>query len=117
MANRRRSNFVATRFSNEEMNIFTEKMQQAGIKSKDTYLRKMALNGYIVRFDTTEARELVRLIANISSNVNQIAKRANESRSVYASDVQDLHMQVHNLKTEAIEAVKIYRKAQRFLNQ
>ena len=54
------------------------------------YLRKMAVDGYIVHLDMECVKELVRLFRSISSNVNQITRRCNETRNLYAQDVEDL---------------------------
>ena len=50
----------------------------------------MALDGYIIRVDFSDIRELVRLLRNATNNLNQVAKRANETRSIYAADIKDL---------------------------
>jgi len=65
-------------------------MSEAGIKNRGAYLRKMALDGYIIRVDFSDIRELVRLLRNATNNLNQVAKRANETRSIYAADIKDL---------------------------
>lgn len=66
------------------------KMEELGIRSIGAYLRKMALDGYCVRLDLKDVQELVRLLHICSNNLNQYAKRANETRSIYAADIQDL---------------------------
>lgn len=76
--------------SPEEMGIIEKKMEQAGMANKRAYLRKMAVDGYIVNLDMSDIKELNRLIRSISSNTNQIARRLNETRSLYAEDVEDL---------------------------
>jgi len=65
-------------------------MQEAGISNRGAYIRKMALDGYVIRVDFSEVRELLRLLRNATNNLNQVAKRANETRSIYAADIQDL---------------------------
>lgn len=55
-----------------------EKMAQVGIRSQGAYLRKMALDGYCVRLDLQDVKELVSLLRRCSNNLNQYAKRANE---------------------------------------
>ena len=76
--------------SPEEMALIEKKMEQAGTANKRAYLRKMAVDGYIVHLDMGSVKELTRLLSSISNNVNQIARRANETRSIYAEDVEDL---------------------------
>lgn len=54
------------------------------------YLRKMAVDGYIVNLDLAGVRELVSLLRNATNNLNQIAKRVNGAGSLYAADVEDM---------------------------
>lgn len=74
----------------EEMEMIRKKMAQAGTLNKRAYLRKMAVDGYIVHLDTGSIRELLRLLGTISNNVNQIARRCNETGNLYKEDVEDL---------------------------
>ena len=88
--NRIRQNRVYFHVTDEELALITKKMDTAGIRNREGYIRKMILDGYILRLDLPEVREMIRLLSNISNNVNQIARRANETRSVYESDVKDV---------------------------
>ena len=65
-------------------------MALAGTDNLRAYLRKMALDGYVVRVDMEGVLETVKLLRSISNNVNQIARRCNETRNLYAQDVEDL---------------------------
>lgn len=76
--------------SPEEMERIREKMAQAGTLNKRAYLRKMAVDGYIVHLDMGSIRELVRLLCSVSNNVNQITRRCNETGNLYKEDVEDL---------------------------
>ena len=76
--------------SENENTLIAEKMDAAGIRNKESYLRKMVLDGYVVRVDFADVRELSRLLRNATNNLNQVAKRANETHSIYASDIMDL---------------------------
>lgn len=76
--------------SPEEKQIISEKMKSIGITNKRAYLRKMALDGFIVVVDMEVIKQLVRLLRYISNNINQIAIRVNETHSIYDTDVQDL---------------------------
>ena len=68
------------------------------------YIRKMAIDGYVIRLDLSDVREMVRLLRITSNNINQIAKRANETWSIHAPDVAELQKQYNQLwaKTEDI---------------
>ena len=70
--------------------LIDKKMALLGVSNQRAYLRKMAVDGYIVKLDMEGVVELVKLLRSISSNVNQIARRCNETRNLYAQDVEDL---------------------------
>lgn len=76
--------------SPEEMALIGQKMEQAGTNNKRAYLRKMAVDGYIVHLDMESVKELIKLLRSVSNNVNQIARRCNETRNIYGEDVEDL---------------------------
>jgi len=76
-------------------------MTAAGIRNREAYIRKMILDGYIVRLDISDIRKMVQLLSNATSNLNQIAKRANETRSVYESDINDLQAHYEKLWVQA----------------
>ena len=76
--------------SPEEMEVIERKMEQAGTGNKRAYLRKMAVDGYVVHLDMGSIKELNRLLCSIAGNVNQIARRCNETRNLYGEDVEDL---------------------------
>jgi predicted short-subunit dehydrogenase-like oxidoreductase (DUF2520 family) len=61
----------------KEANFLAKKMQAAGIENKSAYLRKMALNGYIIRQDFTVLKKFIDELNRIGNNLNQITKIAN----------------------------------------
>lgn len=79
-----------TKVSPEEKEVIDQKMALLGTSNLRGYLRKMAVDGYIVQLDMSNVVELVKLLRSVSSNVNQIARRCNETRNLYAQDVEDL---------------------------
>lgn len=79
-----------TMVSPEEKEVIDQKMALLGTMNLRAYLRKMAVDGYIVQLDMGAVVELVKLLRSISNNVNQIARRCNETRNLYAQDVEDL---------------------------
>lgn len=81
--------------------MIAKKMAAAGIRNREAYLRKMTLDGYVIRLDLADVREMTRLLSNAANNMNQIAKRANETRSIYESDIKDLQAQYDRLWEQA----------------
>ena len=67
-----------------------ERMESIGMTGLGAYFRKMALDGLFVQLDLSDVQELVALLRRCSNNINQIARRANETHSIYESDVVDL---------------------------
>ena len=79
-----------TKVSPGEKEVIDQKMALLGTTNLRAYLRKMAVDGYIVQLDMSSVVELVKLLRSISSNVNQIARRCNSTHNLYAQDVEDL---------------------------
>ena len=81
---------LKVRISPEDKERIRSKMEEAGILNMSAYVRKMALDGICVRLDLADVRQLIVLLQRCSINLNQYAKRANETGSVYAADIEDL---------------------------
>ena len=81
---------LKVRISPEDKERIRSKMEEAGILNMSAYVRKMALDGICVKLDLQEVRQLIVLLQRCSNNLNQYAKRANETGSVYAADSEDL---------------------------
>lgn len=78
------------RISAKDKQLIRQKMSEAGITNMSAYVRKMAIDGYIVSLDLSDVKELVRLLRYCSNNLNQYAKKANETGSIYERDIEDL---------------------------
>ena len=83
--------------SEPEAELIKERMAEIGITNLSAYLRKMAVDGYIVHLDMSEIGEMTRLLRICSNNLNQYAKRAHESGNVYATDIDDLRTRLDEL--------------------
>ena len=67
-----------------------QKMSELDTENLSAYLRKMAIDGRILKLDLPELRELLSLMRRYSSSLNQIAKRVNSTGRVYAADLEDI---------------------------
>ena len=76
--------------SESEMKRIRLKMEELEISCLNAYVRKMALDGYCVKLDLQDVKEMVSLLRRCSNNLNQYAKRANETGNIYAEDIKDL---------------------------
>ena len=83
--------------NDEEATLIRDRMAAAGTRNFSAFARKMLIDGYHVNLDLTDVREMVVLLRRCSNNINQIAKRANETRSIYAEDMNDLRRQYDSL--------------------
>ena len=77
--------------------LIRQKMQAFGIKNQSAFLRALALNGYLLKLDLPEIRELTRLMKNLTNNVNQIARRLNEHGSMYETEIDEIRQRVKEL--------------------
>ena len=89
---RRRNRNIKLEFwvTEEERDMIAEKMAQYGTENMSAYLRKIAIDGYVVRLELPELREMVSLLRRSSNNLNQLARRANETGRVYEADIKDV---------------------------
>ncbi len=101
MSNRKRDIRVEFRVTSEERERIAQRMAQAGVVNTNAYLRKMAIDGMIIRLDLPELKELVSLLRRCSNNINQLAKRVNETGRFYQADLEGLHEQMDGLWEEA----------------
>lgn len=94
------------RVTQSEEQRIRKKMEQLGIRSMSAYLRKMALDGYCVRLDYDYPKQITSLLRRCSNNLNQVAKRANETGSIYAADIEDLQMRLDEIWENQKESLK-----------
>ena len=78
------------RVSPEELALIEQKMAQLGTKNREAYLRKMALDGYVVRLELPELKELVSLMRYSSNNLNQLTRRVHETGRIYDADLEGI---------------------------
>lgn len=91
MADKKRR--LEIRLTQEEFDQISKRMEDAGIMNRSAFIRKMAIDGYVIRMDLSDVREVVRLLRINSNNLNQYAKKANETGSIYISDIKELQLQ------------------------
>lgn len=90
-AKRKRDVQLNFRVSPHELELIETKMAQIGVKNREAYLRKMAIDGYVVKLDLPELRELVSLLRYSSNNLNQLTRRVHETGRFYDADLEDIH--------------------------
>ena len=90
MAKRTRNVPVLFWVSPQEMELIRQKMAQFGTDNLSAYLRKMAIDGYVLQLDLPELKELVSLLRRSSNNLNQLTRRVHETGRFYDADLEDL---------------------------
>jgi len=90
----------------KEHELIKRQMALSGIKSLRAYLLKMAVDGRIIHVELDSVREMVRLLSNATNNINQIARRVNETGSVYAADIDDLRSRYDTLWAQTKEILR-----------
>ena len=110
MANRERTVRLQVLVSEEEARIIKQNMVATGTNNFSLYARKLLLDGYIIRLDFTELKEVSAPLGQIARNLYQIAKRANETRSIFADDLEDIRKAYYNdfagLKERLVKLIK-----------
>ena len=85
-----RSKYIHIRVTPEELERIKERMEEAGITSMTAYLLRMALHGFVIVMDLSDLKEILRLLQISGNNLNQYAKRATETGSIYREDIEEL---------------------------
>ena len=99
---RKRAVQIIVRVTPEEKAEILKNMESVGISNLSVYARKMMLDGQVIHADFTEIKELSRQLGYLARNINQIALRANETRNLYTSDVEDLQRDYAAVKDEIL---------------
>lgn len=99
--NRERTQDIHFMVTLQEKEMILQQMKNAGTTNMGAYLRKMSVDGYVLQLDLSEVRELVRLLRTTSNSLNQLAKRANETGSIYIEDIEDLKLRYSSLWNSA----------------
>lgn len=97
MAKRKRDVPVLFWVSAEEQELIRQKMEQYGTENMSAYLRKMALDGYVVKLDLPELKELVSLMRRSSNNLNQLTRKVHETGRIYDADLDDISQRQEQL--------------------
>ena len=113
MAKRTRNVPVLFWVSPQEMELIRQKMAQFGTDNLSAYLRKMAIDGYVLQLDLPELKELVSLLRRSSNNLNQLTRRVHETGRFYDADLEDLRQGYERLWSSCNKLKKIRRNFRR----
>ena len=108
MANKKRKRpiHLHVMVSEEELALIRDRMAEAGIRNMGVYVRKMALNGYVLHVDLSPVRELVSLQRRCANNLNQVAIQANTYGGIYPDEIKTLQKDYMDLWEPLSELLK-----------
>ena len=90
MANRTRPIRIEFCVSENEHRLIKSKMAQLGTKNMGAYLRKMAIDGYVIKVDYTQQKKLAAAVSRVATNINHVVRRINSTGHFYEDDVAEL---------------------------
>ena len=90
MANRKRNIQIKFYVTEDEKQLIDERMKLLPTQRYGAYLRKMAINGYIIYTDTADIKAFTKELSAIGRNINQIAKRLNAGGAAYQTDMEEI---------------------------
>ena len=97
---------VFFRATPEELKLMYDRMEAAGVTNLSAFIRKLVLTGYVIEVDMSDFREIRRLASINSNNLNQYARRANETGSIYKTDIEKIqksHQEIIRLLGELLD--------------
>ena len=87
------TDLIRFRIHDGDRELIKKRMKESGISNMSDYIRKMAIDGYVIRLDLSDVKEVSRLLRINANNINQIAKRANETGCIYQADIKTVQRQ------------------------
>ena len=105
MENRKRNVHLHVMVTPDELAAIHERMAEAGISNAGAYVRKMALNGYILHIDLAPVKELISLQRRCSNNLNQVAVHAH-TYGVYPEEIDGLKRDYEKLWGEVSKVLR-----------
>ena len=85
-----RNEIIMIRVSPSDKQRIRMKMEELGIRNMSAYIRKMALDGYVLHVDLAPVKELVSLQRRCANNLNQAAIHANSYGGFYPDELKQL---------------------------
>jgi len=81
---------IKFRVTEAERDLIYEKMRQYQTNNLAAYLRKIAIDGYVIHTDYSDLKAVCAEMQKIGVNINQIAKRVNGTSRIYKQDIDEI---------------------------
>ncbi len=103
---------INVRMTESELALVKERMAEFGTTNMSAFIRKMAIDGYIVKMDLPELKEMTRLLSSFSNNLNQITKRVNATGNIYSDDIDEIRQSQDSIWSAAEKIIRTLAKIQ-----
>ena len=97
MGMRNRNNEIKVRLSDGELQLLKLKMDTVGINNREAYIRKMSLDGFIIKKDYALLKQILHELHKLGTNVNQLAHTANTFGDVRSKDIAEVQKGVDEI--------------------
>lgn len=87
---RTRNRRIQFRVTEDEYEQLKSRMAQYGTDNMEMFLRKTALNGYVLQLDIPQLQEMNSLMRRMSNNLNQLTRRVNTNGHLYEADLEEI---------------------------
>ena len=104
--NLQRNHSMTFRVTEEEREMIRRRQEQTGINNTRAYLLKMAIDGRVIRVELDSVKEMNRLLSNATNNINQIAKKVNETGNIYLNEIEDIQSRQEEILTQQKEILR-----------
>ena len=92
--------------SQEELDMIYEKMADFGTRHMGAFIRKLVIDGYVIKLEIPELKEIIRLLGPIGNNVNQMARKLNAGGSIYREDIAEVTAKLDAIYTQLEKILK-----------
>ena len=97
---------IKVRLSQSELAMIRDKMTEYGTENMSAFIRKMAIDGYVIKLELPELKEMTRLLSSYSNNLNQIAKRLNSTGQIYSADIEEIRQSQEKIWRSAEKIIR-----------
>ncbi|MCL2417626.1 MAG: MobC family plasmid mobilization relaxosome protein [Bacteroidales bacterium] len=101
-----RNHSMTFRVTEEEREMIQRRQEQSGIVTMRHYLLKMAIDGRVIRVELSSVTEMNRLLSNIASNINQIARKLNQGGRIYEGEMEKIQAQQEEIWKQQKEILR-----------
>jgi hypothetical protein len=81
---------IKFRVTEAEKDLIYEKMRLLNTNNLAAYMRKIAIDGYIIAVDNSDLKAIAAEMQKIGVNFNQIARRVNGTTRIYEQDFDEM---------------------------